>query len=50
MIFNRRLTVLSLCMALLPAAGMAQTKIKMVLKRQMIAHLSFTWKNPSLRF
>ena len=31
MIFNRRLTVLSLCMALLPAAGMAQTKIKMVL-------------------
>jgi NitT/TauT family transport system substrate-binding protein len=31
MLFNRRLTVLSLCMALLPAAAMAQTKIKMVL-------------------
>ena len=31
MMFNRRLTVLSLCMALLPAAAMAQTKIKMVL-------------------
>ncbi len=31
MTFNRRLTVLSLFMALLPAAAMAQTKIKMVL-------------------
>jgi NitT/TauT family transport system substrate-binding protein len=31
MLFNRRLTVLSLCMALLPATAMAQTKIKMVL-------------------
>lgn len=31
MSINRRLTLLSLCMALLPAAAMAQTKIKMVL-------------------